>query len=138
MKFFTIRNAAAAAIVAALALLIAGPALAVSQAPPVPATPYVAAFTPEFGGASLPYAGTMQLKINNGLLTGTYQGISVRPDPFNDHVSMVTGTVSDGSVMFSIGNSLSFTGQMGRDGTIAGTADYRGQLYDFVAKPGSV
>jgi hypothetical protein len=31
---------------------------------------------------------------------------------------------------------MSFTGEVYADGTISGSADYRGQIWDFMAKPG--
>lgn len=100
--------------------------------------PYVAAFAPAFGLSGVPYAGTMQLVVRDGTITGQYTGISVRPDRFNNRVSPVTGTLaSDGHVLLYVGNALSVNGRMDADGTISGTAAYYGRLYDFMAKPGS-
>jgi hypothetical protein len=138
MKLSTIyRSLLAAAVLAAAGV---APALAVTTAGGETFAPYVAAFTPTFGPSGVPYAGTMQLLIHEGTVKGTYTGISVRPDRFDDRIVPVTGTVStnDGYVQLFIGNSLSFKGTMDADGTISGTATYNGRLYDFMAKPGSL
>jgi hypothetical protein len=118
---------------------VSGPALAVTNAGGVPtATPYVAAFTPTFGIQGVPYAGTMQLVVQNGIVSGTYTGISVRPDRLNDRIVPIVGTVSDsnGQMQFHVGGALWFNGTMYADGTISGTATYYGRFYDFLAKPG--
>ncbi len=115
------------------------PALAVTSAGEGTApAPYVAAFTPAFGLSGVPYAGTMQLVMHNGTISGEYTGISVRPDRFNNRISPVTGTLaSDGHVQLYVGNALSVNGTMDAAGTISGIAAYDGRLYDFMAKPGS-
>jgi hypothetical protein len=138
MRLSTIyRSLLAAAVFAAAGV---APALAVTTAGGETFAPYVAAFTPTFGPSGVPYAGTMQLLIHEGTVEGTYTGISVRPDRFDDRIVPVTGTVStnDRYVQLFIGNSLSFRGTMDADGTISGTATYNGRLYDFMAKPGSL
>jgi hypothetical protein len=127
----------------AAALLTLGttalPALAVTSTEgsglPVP---YVAAFAPVFG-VGVPYAGTMRLLVQGGTISGSYTGISVRPDRFDNRIEPVVGTLDDedGYVQLTIGNALSFTGTMDKDGTIAGTATYGGRLYEFTAEPGS-
>jgi hypothetical protein len=126
-----------AAVAGVMFLGLVAPAMATTNSTPAVPTPYIAAFAPAFGLTSMPYAGQMQLTINDGTVTGTYTGISVRPDPLNGRITPVTGTVSsDGHVQFYIGNAMSFTGEVYADGTISGSADYRGQIWDFVAKPG--
>jgi hypothetical protein len=110
MKLSTIyRSLLAAAVFAAAGV---APALAVTTAGGETFAPYVAAFTPTFGPSGVPYAGTMQLLIHEGTVEGTYTGISVRPDRFDDRIVPVTGTVStnDRYVQLFIGNSLSFRG----------------------------
>jgi hypothetical protein len=100
--------------------------------------PYVAAFAPIFGPAKIPYAGTMQLVVRGNTISGSYTGISSRPDRFENRIEPVVGTLADdGYVQLSIGNALSFTGTMDKNGTIAGTATYAGGLYEFTAEPGS-
>jgi hypothetical protein len=122
----------------ALAATVAPAAAVTSGGEGTAPAPYVAAFTPAFGFSRVPYAGTMQLVVRDGTISGQYTGISVRPDRLNDHVSPVTGTLaSDGHVQLYVGNALSVNGTMDADGTISGTAAYDGHLYDFVAEPGS-
>lgn len=126
------------ALAAALCAAATVPALAVTNAGPLDgATPYVAAFTPVFALSGTPYAGDLRLVVRDGHISGTYTGMSVRPDFFNDRIEPVIGTLdrNDGHVQFDVGNALTFNGAMSSDGTISGTADYRGKLYDFMAKP---
>jgi len=100
--------------------------------------PYVAAFAPVFGPSAVPHAGTMRLLVQGNTISGSYTGISVRPDRFNNRIEPVVGTLADdGYVQLSIGNALSLRGTMAQDGTIAGTATYDGRLYEFTAEPGS-
>jgi hypothetical protein len=133
------RSLSACAVAAAFATAsLAAPALSATNAGNTVALPYVAAFAPVFGASGVPYAGTMNLVMHDGAISGTYSGISVRPDRLSDSISPVNGTVSsDGAVRFRIGGALSFTGELENDGTISGTADYQGRLYNFVAEPGS-
>lgn len=116
----------------------AAPALAVTNASGEPPTAYVAAFAPIFGASAVPHSGTMQLFVRDGTITGTYTGTSVGPDMLDGRIVPVTGSVSssDGYVMLNIGGALSLRGMMGNDGTISGTATYRGRFYEFMAKPG--
>lgn len=130
-----------ATVLAAALLTLAAPAvpaLAVTNAG-VTSTAYVAAFAPAFGPSGVPHAGTMQLLMRDGTVTGTYTGMSVGPDRLNDRMEPVIGTVnsSDGYLQFNIGNALSFTGTIAADGTISGTASYNGRFYEFTAKPGA-
>jgi len=135
MNFSILRAAAAAAGLAALGT---SPALAVTNANvgDTP-TPYVAAFSAAFAPSGIPYSGDMRLVVRDGRVSGTYTGTSVRPDFLNDRIEPVVGTLdrNDGHVQFDVGNAMSFTGTMYADGTISGTADYRGRFYDFMAKP---
>ena len=80
----------------------------------------------------------MQLVVHDGTITGTYTGTSVAPDYLDNRIVPVSGTVSDddGHVALFIGGALSLQGTMTPDGTITGTADYRGRLYEFEAAPG--
>jgi hypothetical protein len=125
-------------LTAAICGLGASPALAMTSVDGVDTpTPYVAAFTTAFAPFKVPFSGDMRLVVKNGRVSGTYTGTSVRPDFLNDCIEPVIGTVdrNDGHVQFDVGNALSFNGTMYPDGTISGTADYRGELYDFMAKP---
>jgi hypothetical protein len=128
-------------ITAAGLLLVAGavsPALAVTNAGTASATPYVAAFAPVFGGGA-PHSGDMRLVVSNGAISGTYSGTSFGPDYLDNRMVPVSGTLNqtDGYVQLTIGGALTMHGTMGNDGTISGTADYHGRLYEFVAQPGS-
>lgn len=100
---------------------------------------YVAAFQTAIAPAGVPHLGSMHLSIHDGAIDGTYTGMSVMPDPLNDRIVPVTGTIDkqDGHVQLQIGGQMSFEGRMYPDDTISGTADYRGRLYDFVAERGS-
>jgi hypothetical protein len=121
-----------------LAAVAISPALAVTNSGGGAATPYVAAFAPVFGGGA-PHSGDMRLVVNNGTISGTYSGTSFGPDYLDNRMVPVSGTLSenDGYVQLSIGGALTMHGTMANDGTISGTADYHGRLYEFVAQPGS-
>lgn len=81
----------------------------------------------------------MQIAVNDGAISGTYSGTSVGPDFLNDRIVPVSGTISsnEGYVQLFIGGALSLRGTMDNDGTISGTATYRGRLYEFLAQPGT-
>jgi hypothetical protein len=137
MNVNTSKRIGMVAAAAALSVFSALPAMATTNSVPSIPTPYVAAFTPAFGLTGMPYVGQMQLTISRGTVTGTYTGISARPDPLNGRIIPVTGTVSDdGHMQFYVGNSMSFIGEVYADGTISGSTNYRGGIWDFTAKPG--
>lgn len=119
--------------------LLAAPAQAVTNAGETTYAPYVAAFSPTFGPSTMPYVGKMLLVMHDGSIEGSYTGISARPDPMSNRIEPVAGSInqSDGYVQLHIGNALAFNGTMAADGTISGTAEFNGRLYDFVAKPGA-
>lgn len=100
---------------------------------------YVAAFQTAIAPTGMPHLGSMHLSIVDGAIQGTYTGMSAIPDPLNDRIVPVTGTVDsqDGHVQLQIGGLISFQGTMNADDSISGTADYRGGIYDFVAERGS-
>jgi len=136
MKLFGKATAAASG-----ALLIWGAALAPAGAVTNVggtqlATPYVAAFAPIFG-SGFPRTGTMNLVINDGTISGTYSGTSVGPDLLDNRIVPVTGTVSGNEryVQLFIGGLVTLRGTMHDDGTISGTAQERGRLYEFKAAP---
>jgi hypothetical protein len=138
MKFFKPYAAVPATVLFALGGA-AIPAMAVTNVAGVTATPYVAAFAPVFGISGVPHTGNMQLFVHGGTISGTYTGTSVAPDPLDERIVPVTGSISrdDGHVQLYIG-MLSLQGTMANDGTISGTATYRGRLYEFMARPGAV
>jgi hypothetical protein len=135
MKVFKILAGGLAALL--LTIGATCPALAVTNAVGETATPYVAAFAPIFGASGVPHSGTMQLFVHDGTISGTYSGTSVGPDPFDNRIVPVIGSVSanDGYVWLHIGGALLLRGTMANNGTITGTATYNGRLYEFVAKP---
>lgn len=129
-----------ATVVATALFLLGGsaaPALAVTNDTGELPTPYVAAFAPIFGISGVPHSGTMQLVVHDGTISGTYTGTSVAPDSLDDRIVPVSGSVSDddGHVQLFIGGALSLQGTMTHDGTITGTANYGGRLYEFEAQP---
>ncbi len=138
MNIFDISRAVPAVALFAAACF-ATPAQAVTNAGETTYASYVAAFTPAFGGYAVPYVGKMLLIMHDGAIQGTYTGISARPDRLNDRIESVAGSVNqnDGYVQLNVGNAIAVRGTMAADGTISGTADYNGGLYDFVAKPGA-
>jgi hypothetical protein len=78
----------------------------------------------------------MKLKFNHGIVSGSYDSHSVRPDPLRGRIVNVTGTISGEHVSLRFATS-SFTlpnGTIDGHGTIKGTANYQGHLYNFMAK----
>jgi len=113
---------------------------AVENAPQHPAVwsaTYVAAYQPQFGNQGVPYVGVMKLKFNHGVISGTYDSQSTRPDPLRGRIVNVTGTIGkDNHVSLRFATS-SFTlpnGTINGHGAIKGTANYNGHLYNFEAK----
>src|ERR1700722_17534323 len=133
MKSFTHCAAVLAAAVSLSAGSLAAPAGALNGSERT--TPYVAAFDPIFGTSGIPRTGTMTLVVNDGSISGKYTGTSAGPDPLANRTGPVIGTVSqdDGYVQLYIGTELALRGTMSADGTIVGTADDDGRLYDFTA-----
>jgi hypothetical protein len=129
----TLRQGLLTLLLAAGVVVPAPASATVANAAPVS---YVAAFRPTFQSTAIPHTGTMQLTIQNGTLTGTYTGISVMPDRFDNRIVSVTGAVSGNRVLFSIGNTLSFNGTLDSSGALSGTATMNGILYTFVAERG--
>jgi hypothetical protein len=126
----------------AVALLFAisiSPALAIVQQPPPPHLPavwsatYVAAYEPVFGAQGVPYSGILKLKFNHGIITGTYQSESVRPDPLFGRIVNVTGNTNKGYVSLRFGSVALPNATIDAHGTIGGTANWQGKLYDFLA-----
>jgi hypothetical protein len=128
-------------LILAIATVLFAPSVlaAVQNAPEHPAVwsaTYVAAYQPQFGTQGVPYSGVMKLKFNHGIISGTYDSESSRPDPLRGRIVNVTGTISGEHVSLRFATS-SFTlsnGTINGHGTIQGTANYQGQLYNFMAK----
>lgn len=121
-------------VLAACAALIALPAGAAVLKGAIWSATYVAAYEPTFGAQGIPYAGTMKIKVDHGIVSGTYTAESVRPDPLYGRIVNVTGTMSGGHVMLRFGPFSMQSGTIWTDGTISGTAQYNGKLYNFLAK----
>jgi hypothetical protein len=130
-------NALRIVTLAALGLLMAGgQALAVAGHGPVWNADFVAAYQPQFGNTqSPPYTGDLKLSFNHGIITGTYSSISARPDPYYGRIIQVTGGVKGTSINLRIGSISLPNGTMSKSGTISGTANWNGKLYNFMAKP---
>lgn len=97
---------------------------------------YVAAYQPTFGRQGVPYSGILKLKFDNGVISGTYESDSVRPDPLRGRTIPVSGGVSQGHVTLDISAGGGFTvrGTIAGDGEISGTATIKGSFYNFLAK----
>lgn len=97
---------------------------------------YVAAYQPTFGAQRVPNSGTLKLKFDHGIISGTYVSESVRPDPLYGRTIAVSGGVSEGHITLNLQAPGGFTvrGTLGGNGEISGTATIRGQFYNFIAK----
>lgn len=98
--------------------------------------PYVIAFHP-MHSSQHPYVGQMHLNFNNGVISGTYTDISIKPgSPFaNGHNIAVTGGLSDSHVTLRI-RQITFRGTMSGD-KMNGSATIRGSIYVFAAQQGT-
>jgi hypothetical protein len=97
---------------------------------------YVAAYQPTFGAQRVPNSGTMKLKFNEGIISGTYVSESVRPDALYGRTIAVSGNVSHGQITLILQAPGGFTvrGTIAGDGEISGTATIKGSFYNFLAK----
>ena len=126
----------AAALLVALFAAQATMAMAVVAHGRVWQATYVAAYQPTFGPSRVPYSGTLNLKFDHGIVSGTYTSESVRPDPLYGRTIAVSGGVSKGQVTLNLNAMGGFTvrGTLSGDGEISGTATIRGSFYSFLAK----
>jgi hypothetical protein len=126
-------------VLAAMFSILSGsvPARAVTTNDRGIAVPYVAAFSRIFGIGGAPHTGTMTLVLHDGSISGSYTGTSIGPDPLNNRIVPIIGTVSGekGYLQLLIGSAITLRGTMNADGTISGTATENGRLYEFVAAP---
>jgi hypothetical protein len=124
------------ALFALLYALTLQPALAAVEHGRVWHATYVAAYQPTFGRQGVPYSGTLNLKFNNGIVSGTYRSDSVRPDPLYGRTINVSGGVSEGQITLDFKASGGFTvrGTLAGNGEISGTATINGHFYSFLAK----
>jgi hypothetical protein len=97
---------------------------------------YVIGFQP-LNSSTHPYLGQMHLNFANGIISGTYTDISVKPgSPFaNAHNLSVSGGVTSDHVTLIIRN-VTFRGTMNGQ-KMSGSATIRGTIYQFEAHPGS-
>lgn len=125
-----------AALVALAYALTLAPALAAVEHGRVWEATYVAAYQPTFGRQGVPYSGTLKLKFNNRIVSGTYVSESVRPDPLYGRTINVSGGVSQGQITLDFKASGGFTvrGTVAGNGEISGTATINGHFYSFLAK----
>jgi len=122
----------------ALTLPLAFPssALAVAVTSVVHNVPYVIGFAP-MNSHQHPYLGQMYLNFNNGIISGRYTDISVRPgSPLaNTHNIPVSGGVSESHLTLII-RQITFRGTMNGE-RMSGSATIRGSIYNFEAHQGS-
>ncbi|HEY1976657.1 MAG TPA: hypothetical protein VGG89_08935 [Candidatus Baltobacteraceae bacterium] len=107
-----------------------------TQHPAVWSATYIAAYQPQFGNTGgVPYSGVMKLNFNHGIVNGTYDSQSVRPDPYRGRILTVTGTISsDNHMMLRFGSFSLPNATIGSHGTIKGTGNQNGKLFNFEAK----
>jgi len=98
--------------------------------------PYVIGFHP-LHSSQTPYLGQMHLNFNDGVISGTYTDISIRPgSPFANGTNIpVSGGVSNGNVTLII-RQVTFRGTMHGD-KMSGSATIRGGIYTFAAQKGT-
>ncbi len=116
-------------------LLFALMCLGVSTSGTVKNVPYVIAFRP-LNSTQEPYVGQMFLNFNNGIVSGRYTDLSIRPgSPFANQTDVpVSGGVSDGNVQLVI-RQHTFQGTMKGD-WMSGNVTLRGRIYVFEAEQG--
>jgi hypothetical protein len=122
-----------------LAMLAAFPAsvrAVTTQVPNARNVAYVIGFHP-LHSSTQPYLGQMHLNFADGIISGTYADISIKPgSPFaNAHNLSVSGGASSDHVTLVIRN-VTFRGTMTGQ-KMSGSATIRGTIYQFEAHPGS-
>jgi hypothetical protein len=116
-------------------LLLALMCCGVSTSGVVNNVPYVIAFRP-LNSTTQPYVGQMYLNFNNGIVSGRYTDISIRPgSPFANQINVpVSGGVSNGNVQLII-RQHTFRGTL-KGEWISGDVTLRGRIYVFEAEQG--
>lgn len=114
-----------------LALMLCG----ISTSGVVRNVPYVIGFRP-LNSMTQPFIGQMSLNFNNGIISGQYTDISIRPgSPFANGVNIpVTGGTSGGNVTLNI-RQITFRGTL-KGEWMSGSATVHGRLYTFEAEQG--
>jgi hypothetical protein len=130
------KRAAGVVLAGLLLALTIRPALAVVEHGRVWQATYVAAYQPTFGRQGVPRSGSMKLKFDHGIVSGTYVSESIRPDPLYGRTIAVSGGVSQGQITLNLQAPGGFTvrGTLAGNGEISGTATIKGQFYSFMAK----
>ena len=107
-----------------------------TQVPNARNVAYVIGFHP-LHSSTQPYLGQMHLNFADGIISGTYTDISIKPgSPFaNAHNLSVSGGASSDHVTLVIRN-VTFRGTMTGQ-KMSGSATIRGTIYQFEAHPGS-
>ena len=84
-----------------------------------------------------PYLGQLHLTFNNGVVSGTYTDLSIRPgSPFANAQNLpVSGNVSESHVTLII-RQVTFRGTMSGN-KMSGSATIRGSIYTFEAQQGT-
>jgi hypothetical protein len=98
--------------------------------------PYVIGFHP-LNSSQHPYLGQMHLNFNNGIISGTYTDISIKPgSPFANAQNLaVSGGLSGSHVTLNI-RQVTFRGTVSGE-KMSGSATIRGTIYVFEAQQGS-
>ncbi len=98
--------------------------------------PYVIGFHP-LNSSQHPYLGQMHLNFNNGIVSGTYTDISIKPgSPFANAQNLaVSGGVSGSHVTLNI-RQVTFRGTVSGE-KMSGSATIRGSIFVFEAQQGS-
>jgi hypothetical protein len=123
----------------ALAIIVALPPsvrAVTAQVPNARNVAYVIGFQP-LHSSTQPYLGQMHLNFANGIVSGTYTDISIKPgSPFANaqNISVSGGATSDHVTL--IIKNVTFKGTMNGQ-KMSGSATIRGTIYQFEAHPGS-
>jgi hypothetical protein len=120
-----------------ISLLLALVLLAISTKGVVHNVPYVIAFRP-LNSQEQPYIGQLMLNFNNGIISGKYTDVSIRPgSPFANQINIpVSGGSSEGTVRLNV-RQITFQGSM-KGEWMSGSATIRGRIYVFEAEQGAL
>ena len=125
-------------LVLASALILAFPSTAgaVAVQGVVHNVPYVIGFRPMHSNTQ-PYLGQMSLNFNNGVISGRYTDVSIKPcSPFANAVNIpVSGGVSEDHLTLII-RQVTFRGTL-KGEWMSGSATIRGGIFVFEAEQGA-
>jgi len=98
--------------------------------------PYVIGFSP-INSQNQPYVGQLRLNFNNGIISGSYTDLSIRPGgPFaNAHNIPVSGGTSSGHVRLTIRN-VTFRGTIEGE-AMGGSTTINGAIFAWAAQQGT-